>query len=221
MSDAPAAPSWAAELLTEPRMLVLGCPGSGKTTLAQRVRRATGRPLIHLDDEHWGPGWQRPSDEEWVRRQRELAAGPEWIIEGDYLPTVPIRAECATAALVVDTATLTCLYRVVRRAARIRAGDLSALPAAVRATAAGRVRATKDFPGLLRKILRFRRHDFWELVGTARSGSCSRLVVVVVGRFPVRRVAVVRRGLAARSWPGIVVDAATLDAAVSADTLRR
>lgn len=220
MGDAPSAPSWAAELIAEPRMLVLGCPGSGKTTLAERVRRVTGQPLVHLDDEHWGPGWQRPSAEEWARRQRELAAGPNWIIDGNYLPTVPIRAERATAAVIVDTATLTCLHRVIRRAARIRAGDLSALPVAVRTTAGGRVRATRDFAALLRKILYFRHRDFWALVAAARSGSCSRLVVVVPGRFQARRAAAVRRGLAVRSWTGVVIDTATLDAVLAAGTVR-
>lgn len=204
-------PDWTADLLAARRVLVLGCPGAGKTTLAHRLRAATGLPLVHLDDVHWGAGWHRPSDEEWVARQRALVARPDWIIEGNYLPTVPVRAERATAVLVVDTPTVTCLYRVVRRAVRIRAGDVSALPAAVRADNGGKVRATKDFRGLLRKIRRFRRHDFWSLLTAVCDGGAPHLVVAVVGRRPARRMAAVRRGLADRSWPGVVVAVATLD----------
>lgn len=204
-------PDWAVDLLAARRVLVLGCPGAGKTTLAHRLRAVTGLPLVHLDDVHWGAGWQRPGDAEWVARQRALVARPDWIIEGNYLPTVPVRAERATAVLVVDTPTATCLYRAVRRALRIRAGDVSALPAAVRTGDGGKVRATKDFRGLLRKIRRFRRHDFWSLLAAVRDGRTPHLVVAVVGRSPARRVAAVRRGLAARSWPGVVVAATTLD----------
>ena len=45
-------------ILTPPRIVVLGCAGSGKTTLAQRLGERTGAPVICLDavwQPHWGP----------------------------------------------------------------------------------------------------------------------------------------------------------------------
>jgi hypothetical protein len=206
---------WAATIRNGSRILLLGCPGSGKTTLAAGLAHATRLPLVHLDDEYWFADWQRPTTSAWIRRQEELVAAPAWIIDGNYLPTVPVRAARADLVLVIDTSTLVCLSRVVRRAWRIRAGDRSALPAAVRGTRDREVRATQDFTGLLRKILFFRSRDFWPLLAAARVDPRPEIVVVVQGTRPARRMATVRRGLAARSLTGHVVDAATLRRALT------
>jgi hypothetical protein len=205
-----AAARWAATIRNGSRILLLGCPGAGKSTLATGLQHATRLPLVHLDDEYWLEDWQRPTTSAWIRRQEELVAQPAWIIDGNYLPTVPVRAARADLVLVIDTSTLVCLFRVVRRARRIHAGDRSALPAAVRDTRDREVRATQDFMGLIRKILLFRRRDFWPLLAAARVDPRTEIVVVVQGRRPARRMATVRSGLAARSLTGLVVDAATL-----------
>ncbi|MEU7723864.1 hypothetical protein AB0B78_01155 [Streptomyces sp. NPDC040724] len=195
------------------RILVLGCPGSGKSTLAGQVERACGLPLVHLDDVYWGPGWERPSASEWIRRQERMAARPRWIIDGNYLPTVPVRAARADLVVVLDTSTPRCLVRVVRRALGIRAGDLSALPAAVREGAGDRVEATGDFPALLRKILRFRTRDFWSLLrdsgAAVGAGPDVPVFVVVQGGRRGLRLARAVRGLSRRSLTAHVLDAAT------------
>ena len=35
------------------RILIVGCPGSGKTTFALRLAEKTGLPLFHLDSVYW------------------------------------------------------------------------------------------------------------------------------------------------------------------------
>ena len=47
------------------RILVIGSPGAGKSTLARRLAERLDLPLIHLDREYFGPGWTMPSKEEW------------------------------------------------------------------------------------------------------------------------------------------------------------
>jgi adenylate kinase family enzyme len=42
------------------RVLVVACAGAGKTTLARKLARASGLPLIHLDFHYRRPGWQLP-----------------------------------------------------------------------------------------------------------------------------------------------------------------
>ncbi|EBR8158754.1 adenylate kinase, partial [Salmonella enterica subsp. enterica serovar Newport] len=39
------------------RVLIVGCPGAGKSTLAKELANITKLPLIHLDRYYWLPGW--------------------------------------------------------------------------------------------------------------------------------------------------------------------
>ena len=44
------------------RVAIVGTPGSGKSTLARELGARAGLPVIHLDQHHFLPGWQRKSD---------------------------------------------------------------------------------------------------------------------------------------------------------------
>lgn len=141
------------------RVAVVGSPGSGKSTLSRRLAQACGIAALHLDDLYWRAGWQRPAEAEWRAHVTQLASGETWLIDGNYSPTLRERISRAQVVILVDTPMVVCLYRVVRRALRIRAGRAAELPARVRAQAeAGeRVSATQDFAGLVRLVLSFRR----------------------------------------------------------------
>jgi adenylate kinase family enzyme len=169
------------------RILVLGCPGAGKTTLAKELAARAGLPLYHLDDEYWGAGWARPTPESWVARQRELAELPEWVIDGNYLAGIPVRAQRAELVVVLDVPTYVCLFRLLRRTWRILRHDRSALPASVRRSASAR--ATGDFPALLRKVALFRTRDFWPVVQAAHTNPDARVFVAVGRSRAVPRVA--------------------------------
>ena len=66
------------------RVAIVGTPGSGKSTLARELGARTGLPVIHLDQHHFLPGWQRKSDEEWDRIAAELLAGERWVMDGAF-----------------------------------------------------------------------------------------------------------------------------------------
>lgn len=198
----------ASHLAASKRVLVLGCPGAGKTTFSRLAARFSGLPLIHLDDEHWGSHWHRPDEATWIARQERLVRRETWIIDGNYLPTVPIRSARADLAVVLDAPASVCVARTAIRAARIQAGDTSALPAAVRSGADGRPKATQDFGALLKKITRFRRRDFWRLLVAAGAGQASapHVIVVVAGPGMLRRIRLLHRELARRGLAADVVD---------------
>jgi adenylate kinase family enzyme len=50
------------------RVLVIGSGGAGKSTFSRRLGERTGLEVIHLDVEHWRPGWVEPPKEEWPSR---------------------------------------------------------------------------------------------------------------------------------------------------------
>jgi adenylate kinase family enzyme len=41
-----------------PRIVILGCAGAGKTTLAQQLGERTGAPVISVDA-IWRPDWRK------------------------------------------------------------------------------------------------------------------------------------------------------------------
>ena len=178
------------------RILVLGCPGSGKTTVGLALAQDLGLPLHHLDDEFWGPGWTRLAQNRWHDRQHTLTAEPAWIIDGNHLSTVALRAARADLIVVVDGPTILCLARVVARAWRIRRGQTDLLPARIRAEAeaGGTVRATRDLGRLLRQILGFRWRELWLTIDESQSAGARPLVVVAVpGLVRARRAGIARR----------------------------
>ena len=46
------------------RIMIIGCCGSGKSTLSKSIYQITGLPLIHLDKEYFKPNWEKPSKDE-------------------------------------------------------------------------------------------------------------------------------------------------------------
>ena len=41
------------------RVMIIGCGGAGKSTLARKLGEKTGLPVVHLDQIYWEPGnWQ-------------------------------------------------------------------------------------------------------------------------------------------------------------------
>ena len=97
------------------RVLIIGSPGAGKSTLARELARRTGLPLHHLDRLYWKPGWVEPDKQEWGDQIAGLVLEPRWIIEGNYGGTMPLRLARADTVIDLDLPGWLCLTRVVRR----------------------------------------------------------------------------------------------------------
>lgn len=67
------------------RILVYGVTGSGKTTLARDIGRATGLPWHSVDDEiGWLPGWTERDPDDQHRLARQICVGQEWVLDTAY-----------------------------------------------------------------------------------------------------------------------------------------
>lgn len=82
------------------RILVFGCSGTGKSTLAQALARRFGLTYVSMDrDIFWLPGWKLRPREESVQRIRDAVAGERWIMDGNNPSTLPIRLARADMVL--------------------------------------------------------------------------------------------------------------------------
>jgi hypothetical protein len=84
------------------RVLVLGSPGSGKSTFARQLAATLGLPVFHLDQIYWNPGWVETPPEQFREVQRALVRGERWIIDGDYGATLEVRLAAAGTVVVLD-----------------------------------------------------------------------------------------------------------------------
>ena len=77
------------------RVVVLGRGGAGKSVFARRLGARTGLPVVELDREFWQGGLRPLSRTGWSAVQARLAAGEEWILDGDLGPTTCSTCGCA------------------------------------------------------------------------------------------------------------------------------
>ncbi|MEL6971000.1 MAG: adenylate kinase, partial [Bacteroidota bacterium] len=97
------------------RVMIIGCCGAGKSTVARRLHDLTDLPLQHLDQHYWLPNWQEPDKASWQAKVQALSDQPQWIIDGNYGGTLDIRLQRADTVIYLDYATPKCLWRITKR----------------------------------------------------------------------------------------------------------
>ena len=100
------------------RIMIIGCCGSGKTTLARKMAEKLRLPLVHLDRLYWRDGWTNVSREEFDRLLAEELAKPCWIMDGNFGRTIPARLEKCDTVIYLDYARRVCLMGVISRVIR-------------------------------------------------------------------------------------------------------
>ncbi len=66
------------------RIVIVGTPGAGKTTLARQIAVLCDLPHVELDALHWGPGWSVPPEDEFRAQVGAALAGDAWVVDGNY-----------------------------------------------------------------------------------------------------------------------------------------
>ena len=84
------------------RVLVIGCPGAGKSTFARALRDRTGLPLYYLDRIWHRPDGSHIEREEFTGRLTEILSRDRWIVDGNYLHTLKLRLQACDTVFMLD-----------------------------------------------------------------------------------------------------------------------
>ncbi|MEK4921217.1 topology modulation protein [Cytobacillus sp. FSL R5-0569] len=98
------------------KIMVIGVSaGVGKSTFARKLSKKLQIDVHHLDTLYWLPNWKESTEERFVHLQQGIIKQPEWIIEGNYTSTFPIRTAAADTIIYLELPLSTCLYRIFKR----------------------------------------------------------------------------------------------------------
>lgn len=102
------------------KIIVIGCPGSGKSTFSGKLHKRTGISLFHLDMMYWNP--DRTTVEKTVFRERlsETLRKDEWIIDGNYGSTMELRLRACDTVIFLDYPLEVCLRGIRARKGKAR-----------------------------------------------------------------------------------------------------
>ena len=102
------------------RVIVIGCPGSGKSTFAKRLHAATGLPLYHLDMLYWNGDGTTVEKSLFLDRLSRILEQDEWIIDGNYASTMEWRMQACDTVVFLDYPPQVCLEGVRQRRGKPR-----------------------------------------------------------------------------------------------------
>ena len=102
------------------KVLVIGCPGSGKSTFARRLQALTGLPLIYLDQLFWNADKTWVSPETLDARIETALSGDRWIMDGNYARTLELRLQVCDTVFFLDYPLELCLQSVEQRIGTVR-----------------------------------------------------------------------------------------------------
>lgn len=98
------------------RVLILGSPGSGKSTFSRKLGEKTGLKVIHLDYYFHDSRYDYYKDKKaWSKRAEELASPKKWIIDGNYSSTLQNRFKLADTIIFLECSRIRAVYRVIKR----------------------------------------------------------------------------------------------------------
>ena len=102
------------------KVIVIGCPGSGKSTFSRALHHKTGIPLYHLDMMYWNPDKTTVEKRVFRKRLDEVLRKDEWIIDGNYGSTMELRMNACDTVVFLDYPLEVCLDGIKERRGKPR-----------------------------------------------------------------------------------------------------
>ena len=102
------------------RVVVIGCPGAGKSYFSKKLSELTHLPLIHMDNLYWREDKTSVSHEELIEKLLPYLKKDEWIIDGNYHRTLEMRLPYATDVFFLDIPRKECIQGILERVEKPR-----------------------------------------------------------------------------------------------------
>ena len=102
------------------KAIVIGCPGSGKTTFAEKLHDRSGLPLVYLDAIWHRADRTHISREEFDKRLSEILRLDAYVIDGNYSRTIERRIASCDTVFLFDLPTDVCLSGAIARIGKKR-----------------------------------------------------------------------------------------------------
>ena len=106
------------------RVNVVGTSASGKSSFSRALAARLGSPAIEMDALFWGPNWQQASDEVFFARVARALDRPNWVLDGNYDRTMPVKWAQVETVIWLDYSFSRTLFQSFKRAtARVITGQ--------------------------------------------------------------------------------------------------
>ena len=102
------------------KVMVIGCPGSGKSHFSRILHKKTKLPLYHLDMMYWRADRTTVGRDEFRARLQKVLAEDAWIIDGNYASTMELRLAACDTVILLDYPTEICLDGIRERRGKPR-----------------------------------------------------------------------------------------------------
>ena len=102
------------------KIIVIGCPGSGKSTVSRALHNKTGIPLYHLDMMYWNADKTTVEKSVFLERLSDVLEKDEWIIDGNYGSTMELRMAACDTVIFLDYPLEICLDGIKERRGKPR-----------------------------------------------------------------------------------------------------
>ena len=102
------------------KVIVIGCPGSGKSTFARALHEITAIPLFHLDMMNWNSDKTVVPKSTFMERLQSALNKDQWIIDGNYGSTMEMRLQACDTVFFLDYPVEVCLIGIEERKGKER-----------------------------------------------------------------------------------------------------